>query len=132
MINPMPVVSFDQINNPSLLTPLTAFHWFIEYGARYGTDRENYATEVEPETPAPFAPRLCASNVKAPLLMMIAIQDEMPGADSDVARKVFESAPEPKEKIEVDGGHFGLLYYPSELFEQASSAQRDFLIRYLK
>ncbi len=44
----------------------------------------------------------------------------------------FRLAPEPKEKIEIDGGHFGLLYYPSELFEQASNAQRDFLNQYLK
>ncbi len=30
--------------------------------------------------------------------------------------------------VEIDGGHFGLLYYPSALFEQASSVQRDFLL----
>jgi hypothetical protein len=64
--------------------------------------------------------------------MMVAIQDEMPGADSNVARRVFDIAPEPKEKVEIGGGHFGLLYHPGELFEQASSAQREFLARYLK
>jgi hypothetical protein len=64
--------------------------------------------------------------------MIIAIDDEMPGANSDIARLTFERAPQPKEKLEMDGGHFGLLYYPSELFEHASAAQRDFLVRYLK
>jgi len=131
-MGPLPVVSFDQMSAPSLLTPLTAFHWFIEYGARYGTNWENRATLVDLKTPAPFHPLLCAPHPKAPVLMVIAVQDEMPGANSEVARVVFHLAPEPKEKIEIDGGHFGLLYYPSELFEHAGHAQRDFLIRYLK
>ncbi len=129
---PLPVVSFDQMSVPSLLTPLTAFHWFIEYGARYGTHWENCATRANPKTPAPFHPLLCAPHLKAPILMMIAVQDEMPGANSDVSRIAFDLAPEPKEKVEMDGGHFGLLYHPGELFELASHKQRDFLIRYLK
>jgi hypothetical protein len=33
--------------------------------------------------------------------------------------------------MEVEGGHFGLLYYPGELFNKASKAQCDFLRRYL-
>jgi pimeloyl-ACP methyl ester carboxylesterase len=129
---PLPVVSFNQTSAPSLLTPLSAFHWFMEYGARYGTNWENQATLVDLNTPAPFHAGLCARHLTVPLLMMIAEQDEMPGANSDVAREVFRLAPEPKEKIEINGGHFGLLYYPGELFEQASRTQRDFLIRYLK
>lgn len=130
-IGPLPVVSFDQASAPSLLTPLTAFHWFIEYGARYGTYWQNEATRINPNTPVPFHPALCAPYLNMPSLMMIAAQDEMPGANSDIARMTFRLMPEPKEKIELDGGHFGLLYYPGDLFEQASSAQRDFLIRYL-
>lgn len=128
---PLPVVSFDQISTPSLLTPLTAFHWFIQYGARYGTNWENRATVVVPKTPAPFHPFLCAPYLKAALQMVIAIEDEMPGANSSIARKVFERAPQPKELIEMDGGHFGLLYYPGKLFERASNAQKDFLVRHL-
>jgi uncharacterized protein len=132
MTGPLPVVSSDQMSTPSLLTPLTAFRWFMEYGGRYGTHWENRATIVQPWTPAPFHPLICAPHLKAPLLMMIATRDEMPGASSDIARAVFHLAPEPKENVEIDGGHFGLLYYPSELFEQASRAQCDFLIRHLK
>lgn len=128
---PMPVVSFDQHTNPSLLTPLTAFRWFIEYGGRYGTKWENWATRVTPETPAPFHAALCAPYVNAPMQLLIANEDEMPGADSNVARMVFDLAPEPKELIEMDGGHFGLVHYPSPHFEQASKAQQSFLERYL-
>jgi dienelactone hydrolase len=130
-IGPLPVVSFDQMSTPSLLTPLTSFRWFIEYGARYGTNWKNRATIVNPKTPVLYNSTLCAPYLKAPMQMVVAIEDEMPGANSNIARMTFERAPQPKELIEMDGGHFGLLYYPSELFDQVSVAQRDFLIRHL-
>lgn len=130
-IGPMPVVSYDQRGTPSCLEPLTAFHWFIEYGGRYGTEWENWATFVVPETPAPFHPALCAPYVEAPLLMMVAHEDEMHGASSHVARLTYDLAPQPKEWVALDGGHFGLLYYPGELFNLASTTQKDFLLRNL-
>jgi uncharacterized protein len=129
---PLPVVSFDQTSIPSMLTPLTAFRWFIEYGGRYGTMWENSVTWVSPAKPAPSHPALCAPHIQAPLLMMIASKDEMPGANSIISRIVFDAAPQSKELVEVDGGHFGLLYHPSSAFDQASTTQRDFLRRYLK
>lgn len=128
---PMPIVSFDQHSIPSLLTPLTAYRWFIEYGGRYGTLWENWAAYAAPVTPAPFHPMLCAPHLNKPLLMMIAKDDEMPGANSQVARMVFDAAQGPKQKVEIDGGHFGLLYYPSQLFDLASKTQVDFLRKYL-
>lgn len=128
---PLPVVSFDQKSIPSMLTPLTAYRWFIEYGGRYGTKWENWVTVEEPATPVVYHPVLCAPHIKAALLMMIAREDEMHGANSRIARMVFEVAPQPKELIELDGGHFGLLYYPSPLFDEASKVQQDFLTRYL-
>lgn len=128
---PLPVVSFDQRSISSMLIPVTAFRWFIEYGGRYGTKWENMATLVTPNTSSPMHPALCASHVSAPLLMMIAKEDEMPGAKSPIARMVFDAAPKPKQLIEMDGGHFGLLHYPSPLFDQASRTQIDFLTRYL-
>jgi hypothetical protein len=48
------VVSADQLNTPSLLTPIQAFRWFIEYGGRYGTGWQNRANRVLPATPCPF------------------------------------------------------------------------------
>jgi alpha-beta hydrolase superfamily lysophospholipase len=130
-IGPMPVVSLDQQSIPSMLTPLTAFRWFMEYGGRYGTKWENSVTSTSPATPTPFHPVLCAPHIHAPLLMIIASEDEMPGANSRISRMVFDAASQPKELIEMDGGHFGLLEYPGSLFDQASHAQRDFLERYL-
>lgn len=128
---PIPVVSFDQNSIPSMLPPLTAFRWFIEYGGRYGTLWENSVTSVSPVTKAPMHPGLCTPHYTAPLLMIIASEDEMPGANSNVARQVFAAAPQPKDLVEIDGGHFGLLYYPGRSFEEASNAQKDFLAKYL-
>ena len=48
-----------------------------------------------------------------------------------VARIAYDLVPEPKEWMEIEGGHFGLLYYPSKLFDKASSAQCRFLRAHL-
>jgi fermentation-respiration switch protein FrsA (DUF1100 family) len=128
---PLPVVSSDQRGTPSLLAPLTAYRWFIEYGGRHGTKWENWATVVAPAAPAPYHPALCAPHLTAPLLMVMSPEDEMPGARPGIARMTFDAAPGPKELFEITGGHFGLLHYPSAAFDQASTVQRDFLIRHL-
>ena len=129
---PMPVVSFDQNSVPSLLKPLTAYRWFIEYGGRYNTKWENNATYITPKVPVKFNSVLCIPHIKAPILMMIAENDEMPGANSDVARYAFNLAPEPKELVEIDGGHFGLLFYPGILFDESSRTQLHFFKKYLR
>lgn len=126
-IGPLPVVSCDQTGSPSLKKTLTAFRWFIEYGGRYNTGWKNSATFVDPNAVTIFHPGLCAKYIKAPVLMMIAKEDEMEGASSAISRFVYDQITSPKELIEIDGGHFGLLYYPSALFDKASSAQCNFL-----
>jgi alpha-beta hydrolase superfamily lysophospholipase len=130
-IGPMPVVSFDQKTIPSMLTPLTAYRWFIEYGGRYNTKWENSVTHVEPNVPVNFNSVLCIPHIKAALLMVVAYDDEMARANSEVSRHAFEIAPYPKTLIEVDGGHFGIIHYPSPLFSEASKAQVDFLLKHL-
>jgi uncharacterized protein len=125
---PMPVVSFDQAGTPSLLTPIQAFKWFIEYGGRHGSMWENRVTRVVPPTPVPFSAYLAAPYIQAPAFIMAATQDEMAHCNYDVTRAAFDLIRGRKQWAEIDGGHFGLLYYPCELFEQATSAQRDFLV----
>ncbi len=127
----MPVVSADQLNTPSLLPPIQAFRWFIEYGERHGSIWENRVTRFIASSPVPFHAGIAAPHLHVPLLMMIAPQDEMPGARPEVSGAAYRSAPGPKELVEIDGGHFGLLWHPSDLFDQASQAQRDFLVRNL-
>ncbi len=130
-IGPMAVVSHDQVMAPSLLTPVTAFRWFIDYGARPGTGWQNEATLELPATPVPFHAGLCAPYIRGASFWVIADDDEMPGADPPVARTVFDRAPQPKELLRIDGGHFGLLYHPSELFDRVSAAQAEFVVRRL-
>lgn len=128
---PLPVVSADQINTPSLLTPIQAFRWFLDYGGRHGTGWENRATRVTPATPCPFHAGLATSHLRTPLMMMIAPEDEMPGANPAVSRAAYSAAPGLKELVEIGGGHFGLLHHPSSLFDHATAVQSDFLRRIL-
>ena len=130
-IGPMPVVSFDQAGTPSLLKPIQAFRWFIDYGGRAGTQWVNSVTRVLPATPVPYHPALCAPFVKAPTLLMVAPEDEMVHANYSVARRAYDLIPGPKQWYEIAGGHFGLLYCPSELFEEASRVQAEFLMQWL-
>ena len=130
-VGPMPVVSADQAGTPSLLKPIQAFRWFIDYGGRAGTRWQNSVTRVLPATPVPFQPMLCAPFVKAPTLLMVAPEDEMEHANYSVARKAFDLIPGPKQWHDIAGGHFGLLYYPSDLFDEASRVQTEFLKKWL-
>jgi len=129
---PMPVVAADQLSNPSALTPVTAFRWFVEYGGRYGTGWQNWVTAVSRGESEPYKPVLCATRVRVPSLFVIATEDEMPGASTAVSRLAFDLVPGPKELVEVDGGHFGILYHPGALFDLASRVERDFLLRHLR
>lgn len=127
----MPVVSSDQINAPSLLTPIQACRWFLEYGGRFGTGWESRATKVIPPTPGPFNAYLAAPYLKAPTLMMVGRDDEMIHCNPAVQRAVFDAIPASKEFCEIDGGHFGLLWHPGALFDEAAGVQAAFLKRTL-
>ncbi|MPZ48645.1 MAG: alpha/beta fold hydrolase [Dehalococcoidia bacterium] len=131
VLGPMPVVSDDPIRRPSALQPLTAYKWFIEYGGRLGSEWINDVSRARPKTPAPWHPGLCAPHVQCPTLFIVSPEDEMPGSVPAVSRDAFEKVSARKEWIEVRGGHFGLLYHPSEEFDLASSAQAAFLRKYL-
>ena len=129
---PMPVVSFDQVRHPSLLQPVSAYRWFMEHGGRHGSGWQNDVSRVIPHTPAPFSPVLCAPHIAIPTLMMVAPEDEMVHANPSVSRHAFELLAGPKKVWhEIAGGHFGLLWYPSELFDEAARVQRDFLVQSL-
>lgn len=128
---PMAVVSPDRSTLPSLLEPITAFRWFVDYGGRPGTGWQNRATLEEPDTPMDYHAGLCAPHLLGASLWVIAEEDEMPGAATAVALQAYEAAPEPKELLMIEGGHFGLLYHPGALFDHASAAEADFLVRHL-
>jgi len=128
----IPIVSSDQLGTPSALTEITAYRWFIEYGGRFGTNWENVVSFSNIETPELFHIGQCAPHIKAPILMVVAINDEMSGASPDVTRAIFDWIKQPKEWVDIEGGHFGLLHFPSELFDKSSKAQISFLNKHLK
>lgn len=124
---PMPVVAADQIGRPSLLAPIQAFRWFMEYGGRHGSHWENRATRVTPRTKVPFSPWLTAGHLEAPVLMMVGRDDEMVHCNRAVQQAVFDRIASPKVFYEIDGGHFGLLWEPGHLFDEAVREQTAFL-----
>lgn len=128
---PLPVVSSDQSGTPSLLTPIQAFRWFIDAGGRHGSAWENRVSRVIPSNTAPYSPYLCAPYVTVPSLTMVAPGDEMVHANPAVSRAAFDLLPGDKEWYEIDGGHFGLLYQPSPVFDEASGVQAQYLARHL-
>ena len=132
IIGPLPVVSSDQLSNPSALEPITAFKWFIQYGGQFETNWKNIVTIVNPRPKLDYHVGYCAPHVKVPLLMVVSPHDEMPGAQSQISRLVFDCVQGPKEWVEIDGGHFGLLYYPSPIFNEVSTAQISFLNKYFR
>jgi pimeloyl-ACP methyl ester carboxylesterase len=128
---PLPVVSPDQLHMPSLLTPVTAFRWFMEFGGRFETGWQNRATRVQLVTPVPLDAVVWAPYVRVPTLMVTARRDEMPGANADVARRALARIEGPVESVVLDGGHFGLLYPGTPEFTASVAAQRAFLVRHL-
>lgn len=126
---PMPVVSSDQLNNPSLLTPVQAFRWFIEHGGRHGSGWENRATRVIPDTPVACTPYVTAPHLSMPVQMMIGRNDEMVHCNPEMQRAVFERIAGEKEFVEIEGGHFGLLWNPGTQFDEALNRQIEFLTR---
>ena len=124
---PLPVVSPSQLGFRSLLAPIQAFRWFVEYGGRPGSGWTNEVTRVIPPTPVPYSPYGCAPFVQAKTLFMVAPEDEMVHANYEVARRAYGSIPTPKHWHDIRGGHFGLLYFPSERFDEAAQVQSEFL-----
>jgi uncharacterized protein len=120
-IGPLPVASSDQLSAPSLLKPIQAFRWFVEYGGRHGSGWENRATRVVPPTQIPFSPYLAAPYIRAPTLMMVGRNDEMLHCNRTVQQAVFDKIVAPKRFLEIEGGHFGLLWSPSPLFDEAAA-----------
>jgi hypothetical protein len=123
-----PVVSTDQIGTPSHLTPLSAFHWFIKYGARHGTNWQNVATRVT--RAARWNATACTTLIRAPALYLLSPDDEMPGAHPPTAVAAARRTPN-GEIADIGGGHFGLLYDHEPEFARAVKLETEFLQRAL-
>jgi len=68
-----------------------------------------------------------APFIKAPVLMIIGKQDEMPQISAEVQSDVFRRVKSKKQFYEIDGGHFGALYPHTPLFDEAIAVQVGFI-----
>lgn len=127
----VPVVSDDQSSAPSRLKELSAHSWFTEYGRRLDTRWKNEVSKAEIDTPEGFHLGHCAPYLSVPVFFIIARDDEIKGANADISLAVYQMVPGAKGKMVTDGGHFGPLYYPGDIFERSVNAQIDFLKRKL-
>ncbi|HET7408991.1 MAG TPA: hypothetical protein VFJ13_02215, partial [Paracoccaceae bacterium] len=75
---------------------------------------------------------LAAAHVTCPSLFLVAPDDEMAGAAPVVTRDVYDRLTGPKEWVEIEGGHFGLLFYPGDIYTRSSVIQAEFLVRTLR
>jgi hypothetical protein len=73
---------------------------------------------------------LAGPHLSPAVLMLVSPQDEMVRANPSVARAMFDSIRGAKEWYPIAGGHFGLLYQPSEVFSEARAVQVGFLRRW--
>jgi hypothetical protein len=124
---PIPVVSPSQLAHRSLLAPVQAFRWFMDYGGRPGSRWTNEVTRVLPPTPVTYSPFLCAAYVQARVLFIVAPEDEMVHASYAVTRQAYDLIPTEKRWYDIRDGHFGLLYHPGERFDEAVGVQSEYL-----
>jgi hypothetical protein len=61
----------------------------------------------------------------------MAKDDEMPGSRTDIAQMAYEGLQGHRELVQIEGGHFGLLYYPGPIFDAACESETAFLVRHL-
>ena len=123
---PMPVVSADPETEPAALPVASAFDWFAEYGNRSGTGWQNQVVLTAPRRDT-WHPMVWATHVRAATCMILGAGDDMPGASALAARRTFDLLGGRKELHEVGGGHFGMLRYPSAVFDRAAAIQIAFL-----
>jgi pimeloyl-ACP methyl ester carboxylesterase len=128
--DPRPVVALDPAGPPPLLTDPTALAWFGEYGSRPGSTWRNEARMASLRAAAPFTMSILAPHIACPSLWVVADDDAMPGAEPEVSRAASTAAG--GELVRIDGGHFGLLYEDSPLFDTVSRAEVEFLGRELR
>lgn len=123
---PALVVSPDP-NVESMSPSPMAFRWFFEYGGRHGSGWKNQWSYAINETEVPYSPYDCLPAVRVPVLMVVGRDDEIEVANPDASRHALAQISGPAEWYDVEGGHFGALFIDSPEFEDAVTAQIQFL-----
>lgn len=126
-----PVVMPDPTRQPCQFDEMSAWRWFIEHGSRLGSGWVNDMQRSTMALDTPYNVAHCGPHVRAPTLVMLSFEDEIPNATLAVTRAVFDQITAPKQLYEIAGGHFGLLWHPSNLFNEAAAVQTKFLQEFL-
>ena len=103
-----------------------AIHYAQAYGMRKDSMWSNDVTFVSRDAPQLTVP-VVAAQLNKPTLYLVASDDEVANASPTVARQCFDSIPAIKTWVDITGGHFGLLYEDSDIFNQAVTADKTFL-----
>jgi len=126
------VVMPDPTRQACQFDEMTAWRWFMEHGCRLGSDWVNDMQRSAMPLKSPYNVAHCAPHVRVPTLFVVSYEDEIPNANPAIAKAVFDKIPAPKKQLhEIAGGHFGLLWHPSPLFDEAVSVQKKFLLKVL-
>lgn len=126
------VVDLPDGDAPVVLPFDTARDYMLEYRQHAEANWQNEVTYLTRTTdPQLSHQRLPAANIKVPTLFVIATNDEVSTAKPSVALHCFSLISAPKRKLEIPGGHFGLLHVGSEVYEQVVTADIEFLDTYL-
>ena len=96
------------------------------YGMRKNSMWSNDVAFVSRDAPQLSLP-VVAAQLNKPTLYLVASDDEVANASPTVARQCFDSIPAVKTWLDITGGHFGLLYEDSDIFNQAVAADQTFL-----
>jgi len=103
---------------PVVLNFPEAAQYAQAYGMREDSMWSDDVTLVSRDAPQLTVP-IVAAQLDKPTLYLVANDDEVAAASPTVARRGFDSIPAAKIRVDITGGHFGLLYEDSDVFNQA-------------
>jgi dienelactone hydrolase len=121
------VVEGESVERAFLPQPESAT-WFLDRGRRPGVAWENRVLlqRAFGSTPA-FDPGVAVPFQRAPLLMIVATEDDV--ADTAAELAAFERAPEPKRLVTIEGHHF--TPYSGDALAVVTGAAADWYERWL-
>jgi hypothetical protein len=127
-VGPFSVVTEGGRDDRVFLTQPESAEWFLDRGRRAGVQWENrvWLRRAFGSTPA-FDPAVAVPHLHAPLLMVVATNDDVASTEAELA--TFAVAPEPKELVTIEGHHF--TPYAGAALDQAAGAAAAWFTRWL-
>jgi pimeloyl-ACP methyl ester carboxylesterase len=127
-VGPFAVVTEEGAAARVFLPQPESAEWFLDRGRRPGVRWENevWLRRAFGAVPA-FDPGVAIPHLHAPLLMIVATEDDVAGTETEL--RAFALAPEPKELLTIAGHHF--TPYAGEPLAVAAGAAARWFTRWL-